>query len=95
MACYVIADMNVTNPEQFAEFIEVTPATVHQYGGKYLIRGGSIVVAQGDWTPSRLVVIECAGMDQASAWFDSTEFEHPKEIQARSSNSNFVFVEGV
>ena len=95
MACYVIADMNITNPEQFAEFIEVTPATVQQYGGKYLIRGGSFAVAQGDWTPGRLVVIEFAGMDQARAWFDSPEFERPKEIQARSSNSNFVFVEGV
>ncbi|MDE0712960.1 MAG: DUF1330 domain-containing protein [Rhodospirillales bacterium] len=95
MACYVIADMNITNPEQFAEFIEVTPATVQRYGGKYLIRGGSFAVAQGDWTPGRLVVIEFAGVGQARAWFDSPEFERPKEIQARSSNSNFVFVEGV
>lgn len=95
MACYVIADMNITNPEQFAELIEVTPATVQQYGGKYLIRGGSFAVAQGDWTPSRLVAIEFAGMDQARAWFDSPQFERPKQIQARSSNSNFVFVEGV
>ena len=95
MVCYVIADMNSPNPEQFAEFIEVTPATVQQYGGKYLIRRGSIEVAQGDWTPSRLVVTEFAGMDQARAWFDSPEFECPKQIQARSSDSNFVFVEGV
>ena len=41
MACYVIADMNVTNPEQFAEFIEVTPATALQYAGKYPVRGGA------------------------------------------------------
>ena len=95
MACYLIADMNITNPEQFAEFVAVTPATAQQYGGKYLVRGGSFEVTQGDWTPSRLAVIEFAGMDQARAWFDSPEFEHPKEIQARSSNSNFVFVEGV
>ena len=95
MACYVVADVNITNPEQIAEFIEVTPATVRQYGGKYLIRGGSFEVAQGDWTPSRLVEIEFAGMDQAWAWFDSPEFERPRQIQARSGNSNFVFVEGV
>ena len=39
--CYVIADMKITNPNQFPEFIEVTPATVQRYGGKYLVRGGA------------------------------------------------------
>ena len=34
-------------------------------------------------------------MDQAKAWYDSPEFEGPEQIQARSSKSNFVFVDGV
>ncbi|MYD92948.1 MAG: DUF1330 domain-containing protein [Chloroflexi bacterium] len=95
MACYVIADINVTDPERFAAFIEAVPASVQTHGGKYLIRGGSLEVAQGDWTPGRLVVIEFASLDRARAWFDSPEFEGPRQIQARSSNSNYVFVEGV
>ncbi len=95
MACYLVADMSITDQELFAEFAEAVPATVQQYGGTYLIRGGKLEVAQGDWTPSRLVVIEFGSMDQAKAWYDSPEFEGPKQILARSSNSNFVFVEGV
>ena len=37
MAAYVIADVNVTNPELFKKYSEQVPATVEQYGGKYLI----------------------------------------------------------
>ena len=74
---------------------EAVPATVDKYGGTYLIRGGRFEVAQGDWTPDRVVVIEFGSMDQAKAWYDSPEFEGPKQTLARSSNSNFIFVEGV
>lgn len=95
MAYYLVADMSITDPELFAEFAEAVPATVQQYGGRYLIRGGELEVAQGDWTPSRLVVIEFESMDQAKAWYDSPEYEGPKQTLARSSNSNFIFIEGV
>ena len=95
MAYYLVADMSITDPELFAEFAEAVPATVQQYGGRYLIRGGELEVAQGDWTPNRLVVIEFESVDQAKAWYDSPEYEGPKQTLARSSKSNFVFIEGV
>ncbi len=95
MACYLVADMRISDPEPFAGFAEAVPATVEQYGGRYLIRGGKFEVAQGGWTPDRVVVVEFGSMDQAKAWCDSPEFKGPKQTLARSSNSNFVFVEGV
>ena len=95
MAYYLVADMCITDPELFAEFAEQVPATVQQYGGRYLIRGGELEVAQGDWTPDRLVVIEFDSKDQAKAWYDSPEYEGPKQTLARSTSSNFIFIEGV
>lgn len=95
MACYLVADMHISDPALFREFVEAVPATVEKYGGRYLVRGGRFEVAQGDWTPDRVVVIECGSMDQAKAWYASPEFEGPKQTLARSSNSNFIFVEGV
>ena len=95
MAYYMVADMNITDRELFAEFAETVPATVQQYGGRYLIRGGRSEVAQGDWSPDRLVVIEFDSEDQAKAWYDSPEYESPKQTLARCSNSNFIFIEGV
>ena len=95
MAYYMVADMNITDRELFAQFAEAVPATVQQYGGRYLIRGGRSEVAQGDWSPDRLVVIEFDSEDQAKAWYDSPEYESPKQTLARYSNSNFIFIEGV
>ena len=58
MAGYVIADVDVTDPELFAEYRKLVSATVEQYGGKYLVRGGETAVLEGNWTPTRTVVIE-------------------------------------
>ena len=57
MAAYVIADVKVTNPDIFREYMNQVPSTVERYGGKYLVRGGSLEQFEGVWEPSRLVVI--------------------------------------
>ena len=69
MAAYVIADVNVTNPELFKKYSEQVPATVEQYGGKYLIRGGEVEKAEGDWGPTRVVVIEFKNMSMLQKWY--------------------------
>ena len=71
MAAYVIADVNVTNPELFKKYSEQVPATVEQYGGKYLIRGGEVEKAEGDWGPTRVVVIEFENMSMLQKWYSS------------------------
>ncbi len=95
MAAYLVADIHISDPVLFREFVEGVPATVEKYGGRYLVRGGKFEIAHGDWTPDRVIVAEFGSMDQATAWYDSPEFEGLKPTLTRSSNSNFVFVEGV
>jgi uncharacterized protein (DUF1330 family) len=40
MPAYVIAQVEVTDPELFAQYGAQVPATIEQYGGRYLVRGG-------------------------------------------------------
>ena len=62
----------------FAEFRERVGATVEAHGGRYLVRGGATEVADGDWTPDRLVVIEFDSVEQARAWVNSPEYTEIK-----------------
>ena len=41
MAGYVIGNISVTDPEAFAEYGKLVPDTIAQYGGRYLVRGGT------------------------------------------------------
>ena len=39
-AAYLIAQLKVTNSENYKEYIEKVPEIVKKYGGEYLARGG-------------------------------------------------------
>ena len=95
MAAYVIADVNVTNPELFKKYSEQVPATVEQYGGKYLIRGGEVEKAEGDWGPTRVVVIEFENMSMLQKWNSSHEYSGPLRIRQQSADTNVLFLEGI
>ena len=94
MAGYVIAQVNVTDPEAFKQYSQQVPDTVAAYGGRYVVRGGAAENIEGDWRPGRLVIIEFDSVEQAKAWYDSQEYEGPKALRHASSNSNLTIVQG-
>ena len=94
MAGYVIADVEVTDPELFAEYRKLVSATIDKYGGKYLARGGDSEVVEGDWTPHRTVVIEFESMDRAREWYHSEEYAPALKMRLDSANSSVIIVDG-
>ena len=95
MAAYAIADVEVTDPAKFQEYVSQVPATVEKYGGKYRVRGGAIEKVEGDWEPSRMVVIEFESMEQLKKWYHSQEYSGPMQLRHQSANATVLFVEGV
>lgn len=95
MPAYVIAEVDVTDPVGFEEYRKQVPATVAKYGGRFLVRGGSLETVEGDWRPKRLVVAEFPSLEQARRWYDSPEYKDPKAIRLRTSKSKILLVEGV
>ena len=95
MAAYVIADVEVTNPEAYEEYRPQVPATIEKYGGKYVVRGGTVETVEGIWSPQRLVVVEFPSMELARKWYDSPEYTEIRGIRFRNAKSNVIFVDGI
>jgi uncharacterized protein (DUF1330 family) len=94
MAAYVINDMVVTDPALLGEYKKLSPATVAQYGGRFLVRGGDVHVLEGEWSPKRLVIIEFPSVEQARAWADSPEYAPAKRLRQQASVSRLIVVDG-
>ena len=58
MAAYVIIETDVTDPERYERYKAAATEAVVAAGGRYVVRGGELDVLEGDWQPSRLVVLE-------------------------------------
>jgi uncharacterized protein (DUF1330 family) len=94
VAAYVILDIDVNDPARYDEYKKMGPPTVSAYGGKYLVRGGKVEVADGEWRPKRLVVLEFPSVAQAKAWLNSPEYAPARKLRKSAARTNLVIVEG-
>ena len=95
MAAYLILDLHVKDPEEYAAYRERAPATLEAYGGRYLVRGGPHEVVEGDWNPERVVVVEFPSAERAREWYASPEYQEIVDMRKRAAPSQCVLVEGV
>jgi len=94
MAAYLVVDIQIRDSARFEEYRKLVPATIAKYGGKYLVRGGSFEVLEGDWQPRRVVILEFPSVAEAKRWYDSEDYRGPKAVRQAAAASNVVLVEG-
>ena len=95
MVAYVLAEIEVTNPEGYKAYTAVVPATIEKYGGKFLVRGGAIEVLEGDWPQRRRVLLEFPSKEIALEWWNSPEYEKPMALRRANSSGRLLLLEGV
>ena len=95
MAAYVIATIEVTDPETFETYRGQVPATIEKYRGKYLARGGDVEIVEGEQPARRTVVLEFDSLEKARGWYYSDDYAGPKELRIKSTISNVMIVDGV
>ena len=95
MSAYVVAENEVDNPEGYEEYTKLAPPPIAAFGGKYIARGGRAENLEGDWQPSRIVILEFESVDKAKNWLDSEEYREAKALRHEHATSNMIVVEGV
>ena len=95
MTAYVLVDVDVTDSARYDRYRPLAAASVEQYGGRYLARGGACEVFEGDRTPNRLVVLEFPDAESARRWYHSPEYGEARATRAGAAIGSFILVEGV
>jgi uncharacterized protein (DUF1330 family) len=95
MPAYVIVETDIHDPEQYEQYKAASPAAVAGGGGRFVARGGELAVLEGDWSPSRLVILEFPDLETAKAWYVSENYQEAKKLRAGAARLNMVAVEGV
>ena len=95
MPAYVIAEIDISDPEQYEKYRAVVPASLEAHGGRFVVRGGEHAVLEGDWQPTRLVIIEFDDLDAVRRWYDSPEYRAAKELREGAATLRVVAVQGV
>ena len=95
MKVYLIAHIEVTNPELMEKYRAQVPAIVAKYQGKYLVRGGETDVIEGDYFKHRIVLLEFPDKECANNFYNSDDYAPLKMLRLEAGNNSSVLVEGV
>ena len=95
MSAYVVVNCEVTDPVRYEQYKQVAAAAVAQYGGRYLVRGGTTAVLEGDWQPKRVVILEFPTLAAAKEFHQSPDYRAARALRAGAAAMDVIAVEGV
>jgi uncharacterized protein (DUF1330 family) len=94
-SAYIIANVTVNNPAAYEEYKRLSSIAMQAHGAEVCIRGGKVEVLEGDWTPSRVVLLKFGSTAQARAFYNSSEYAEAIRVRKDISVMRMVLVEGV
>ena len=93
MPAYALVDIEVTDPEGFARYVEEVSPMLARWGARYLVRGGQVEVLEGEWDHGRIVLIEFPSAAVAEEFYRSEEYAPLLRLRLDSTNSMLAMLE--
>ncbi|MEO0327581.1 MAG: DUF1330 domain-containing protein [Pseudomonadota bacterium] len=89
------ADASAFQSDQYQAYVAGAGPAFKEFGGKFLARGGSFVIAEGEDLGSRHVVIEFDSLETAKACYNSATYQDAKKHRTAVSQGTITLMEGV
>ena len=94
MPAYLLVRATVTDMEQYAEYMKLTPAIAEKFGGEFLIRGGDKVVLEGPDAPERIVLLKFDSIEAVQRMYNSDEYQAAIKVREGAAEASFIAIEG-
>jgi len=94
MKGYILAEIEVTDPETYKQYMLLAPSAIAAFGGRYLVRGGDAELIEGDPPPRRTVLLEFESVERARAFVHSPQYQEAAKIRRQASRGRFLLLTG-
>lgn len=92
---YVVVQLDVTNPQQYAEYMKLSPGIITKFGGRFIARGGRATTLEGPPARSRVVLVEFPSFERAQEFYNSPDYQAARKVRDGAANAQFILVEGL
>jgi uncharacterized protein (DUF1330 family) len=90
---YIIARVDITDAEAYAQYAAQATEAIKAHGGKPLARGGKFEALEGP-ARKRNVVLEFENYDRAHEYYYSAQYQVAKALREGAAEMEMVLVEG-
>lgn len=91
---YIVGMITINDLDPYKPYMAQTSALVHEYGGRYLIRGGAMTIAEGDMQHDRVVVIEFDSPETVKKFYDDPRYVETRKIRQDHSTGTILHIDG-
>jgi uncharacterized protein (DUF1330 family) len=92
---FVVAEINVSNPEAYAkEYVPKAQALIKKHGGKFLAASNNVVAFEGA-PAKRIAIQQWESMEKVKAWQNSAELKENRKIGNKYAKFRILAVEGM
>ena len=94
MPGYIIASIDIDDPEQMKAYSERVPAVIKAFGGRYLARGSKAEPVEGDFPFSGITILEFPSVEVAQNFWSSDEYRDCKALREKCSTGRAAIFAG-
>jgi uncharacterized protein (DUF1330 family) len=95
MPAYIIANIEVTDPDRYETYKRLAQEAIAAHGGRYIVRGGESEVVEGAFLGSRFVIVEFPARTTAETFVRSADYARARAAREGAAVMNMVVVEGL
>jgi len=90
---YVIAEVEVTDPTVFQDYVAKAGPTLGPHQAQFLARSKA-VSKEGTAPAGEIVVLRFESLEAAERWYNSAEYSAAIPLRQRSANTRLFIIEG-
>lgn len=94
MSAYLVASIEVMDPETYQQYIPGARASIQAHGGQMLAVDQSTEVLEGS-APARTIIVQFPDKATAQAWYQSSDYQSVIHLRLESSKSTVVIADGL
>jgi uncharacterized protein (DUF1330 family) len=95
MPAYMVVQLKVTDADKFTRYREAVPTVVAAFGGRYIVRGGTVEALEGSHDGRRLVLFEFPSVEAIKRFWHSPEYAAVKSLRENAAEIDAWAVPGV
>jgi len=92
---YIVAEIEVIDAAAYEGYKSAAAPMVAKYGGRYLVRGGTVETIDGAEPRGRVIILEFPSLAAAQTFLRSDEYRPVAAIRENSAISRLFVVEGM
>ena len=81
MAAYLIVQSTITDGERYQKYREAVVPLIEKFGGRHVVRGGTVELLEGRHDGRRMAMFEFPSMEAIHAFWNSPDYVSVKELR--------------